>query len=183
MEFPSSVTAIINSAAAKYPSDINRAVTIAERLIRRLPEFDELVSMLVRDSILGKIHDARHCANIRMKRDAGAYGGPAKVVSGLSDAVNRVAESVYYNFAIDGKALGNIMGDELKRIAGDERAKSDGHMFNYRLCQRLAAMVPEGKRVRDAVTEKKLKSIFRDLERGDDGPKRNGLDIRPQPAA
>ena len=164
MEFPKSVEAIVDRAAKKFPSDISKAIDQADKEIRKLPEFDELVSMLIRKAVAQLIYDARHSVTNQIKRDSGMYGGPAKVIAGLSKSVNRVAESIYA-IRIAGTMLGELFGRDLPGIADSEMAIGHGHLFNARLCQRLAALVPEDKRVQEAVKEKKLQAIFLDVLR------------------
>jgi len=162
MDYPKNVLEIVETATRKYPTDIEGAVQQAEKAVRKLPEFDELVEKLVHDSIQGLVYDVRHRLNIQMRQEAGGYGGPAKVVSGDSTAANRM-EMDLYRYNIAGTSLGNMKGEELVPTADAERAKGEGCLFNSRLCRRLAAIVPEGKAVRDVVSATKLRSIFMEV--------------------
>lgn len=169
MDFPDSVWDEVKASYRKYPDDIPASVREAETRIRRLPEYSELVAMLVTSSVQQLIYDARHQSNGVLRRAAGVYGGPAKVTDSGSNAVQRVYAS-YYSYCIDGRTLGMIKGAELADIADNEESTANGHHFNARLCRRLAAMVPADKLVKDVVTERKLKGLFRDEGERDDPP-------------
>jgi hypothetical protein len=168
MDYPASLSTVISKAAAQHPQDIDKAVTCAAKAARKLPDFSEWVDQLVNSQLRNMIHDARHSHNTRLRREAGDFGGPAKV--GLSTgAANEVAKSVYMSYAIGGTVLGAVLGSELKAIAASEHEKAQGHAFNVRLCSRLAAMVPDDKRVSEALTEGKLKRLFVELQKSKGG--------------
>lgn len=167
MEIPENVLRIVEEMAAKYPADIPKAIERAEKDIRSLPEFDELVSMLVRNTVQELVYDARHRANTRMRREAGDYGGQAKVVSGNSACLGRVCVSVY-SYHIAGTKLGLVKGADLEAIAESERAIASGHLFNVRLCSKLKGLVPADKCVQEVVSEKKLRALFKSCSREED---------------
>jgi hypothetical protein len=160
-EIPRPVLDIIDRAATRYGDDIPKAVTAAEKAIRKLPDFAELAGMFVRHAVQEMLYDSRHKTNTATRKAEGKYGGPGKVVAGASDAVGRAAESVYLYF-IGGKTLGALRGDELPLIAESESAKATGHEFNARLCERLRPLVKDNKTVRESVSERKLRQIFHD---------------------
>jgi len=154
---------IVRVAVEKHPENIEDAIKQAEHDIRKLPSFAKLVSDLVRSAIGDLVYDARHQITTSIKQAACEYGGPAKVVVGASKSVNTAALSVYL-FCIAGTTLGNLRGEQLAGIIESERAIRDGHDFNVRLCERLLTLVPKKKRVRDVVSEKKLRGIFQQIE-------------------
>ena len=129
--------------------------------IKRLPEYDDFREELVVYAVRGMVHDVRHADNIKMRREAGEFGGPAKV--GVGAAVQQACQNVYAYF-IAGTTLGMILGSQLSEIANSEAAKADGHLFNTRLCRRLARLVPANKTVKQAVKESVLAKIFREEE-------------------
>ena len=161
MEFPESVLEICNAAAAKFP-DVRQGVKWANREVRKLPDYDEFIDRLVFGAVEGGVYDSRHKLNTAMRFAAGGYGGPAKVVSGGCEAVNRIAVAVY-SCRIAGTMLGLLTGKQLPAIAETESAMASGYEFNAALCRRLAKVVPEDKQVRDAVSEKKLRAIFQEI--------------------
>jgi hypothetical protein len=159
MEYPTSVLEIAERQAARFPADIDSAVNEAEKAIRRLPEFDSLVDLMVHNAVQELIYSFRHRDKVQMKNDMGQYGGPAKVTSGASAVANR-AERSAYEFHMAGTMLGLILGKDLESIAQSEAAIAHGHDFNARLCRRLMSLVPDESRVQDAVSEKRLRRLI-----------------------
>jgi hypothetical protein len=151
---------LAREAALSNPESIETAVDAALSAAQELPEFPEFTEALVRRAVRGMVEEARHSANVEMRSRAGGYGGPAKVVVG--EATARVMRSLYL-YAIGGKTLGQLTGKELAATAESEQARADGHLFNVRLCSRLAEIVPEEKSVEEAVSERKLKTIWKEL--------------------
>ena len=70
---------------------------------------------------------------------------------------------IVYNYRIGGTLLGLVFGKDLLGIAEHERAIAEGHTFNARLAEALNPIVPANKRVKDAVAEKRLQMIFRQI--------------------
>jgi hypothetical protein len=154
-----SILEIVKAAAEHHPGDIPSAVDEAEMAIRDLPDFEALISALLRSAIQELVYDARHALNTRIKRDAGYYGGPAKV-NGTSDGVQKVYESVY-RYCIGSTTLGELKGEDIPEIVEGEKAKAQGHQFNAELLEWLEAQGVKGeKRVREVVPEKKLRKNF-----------------------
>lgn len=161
--FDEALLAEVSKAARKHRDDIDHAVSCAEKAASKLPGWKDWIDDLVRGQIRNLIHGVRHQDNVTMRRDAGQYGGPAKV--GLSTgAVNRIAGECWMNYFIGGRTLGQILGKELRGIAQGEREKAEGCTFNARLCEQLAAIVPEDKSVSDAVSEAQVKKIVKGLK-------------------
>lgn len=163
MDFPEAVLALVREAEAKNPNDIDEAVETAAKKIRKLPEFDSLVDAFVTRAVRELIHDARHNETRLIKKEAGSYDAIPKV-SSVGDAVNRAAMSVYL-YRIAGRTLGDLLGSELEAIAKNENEIAEGHLFNARLMDRLRKMVPEDKRVREAVKESRLNALFKECEK------------------
>ncbi len=160
MRYSDRVLAIGRDAARTFGDDIEKATDAALRDIRQLPEYEALVDTLVRDAVREIIYEARHTANVAMKKQAGFYGGPAKVVVGTSTRMTRIYESVY-NMRVAGTMLGMVMGADLQRLADAEYAIGDGHYVNATLLKSLVGIVPVNKAVREAVTQKRLKTLLR----------------------
>ena len=55
--------------------------------------------------------------------------------------------------------------EQLQAIAVSERESAAGHIFNARLGERLAPLVPKGKTVQQAVKPAKLDSVWKDADR------------------
>lgn len=164
MEFSQNVLTAAKQAIKKFPNDVSKAVDEAEKTIRELPEFKSLVDTLVRSAIQDLVYDARHRHSVSVKRGAGCYGTPPKTLTGASPGVRRVSESVY-SFHIAGTTLGRLKGGQLLSIAENERAIATGHSFNARLCLKLKSLVKDDQTVREAVSEQRLRSIFREVQK------------------
>jgi len=79
MNFPENVLRIIVEAVRKYPDDTAKAVDEADASVRALPEFDSLVSSLVRSAIQEVAYDIKHNTkiNVKKKREASISRGKA----------------------------------------------------------------------------------------------------------
>lgn len=164
MDYPDSLKEIVKECAAANPSDIGKAVDSAFNRWRKCDEYEEWTESMIRGQLRNMIHGSRHTTNVQILRDLNSYGGPAKVGLG-SGLVNRVAAmSVLDSYCIGGRSLGDIMGGELKAIASDQQEKAAGYSRNARLCLMLATLVPDDKRVRDAVTEAKVRKLITKTE-------------------
>lgn len=161
-DLPDELLAIVKLAVQKH-NEPQPAIEEAHKSVRKRPEFQAWVDLLVQTAVAELVYRERAVINTRLKAQAGEYGKPAKVSVGQSDAVNEVY-TLYYQYKIGGTILGNVMGEELAGIGEKERALSEGHLFNARLCEELARFVPEGKRVQDCVSERKLKVLFTRLQ-------------------
>ena len=163
MKFPEEVLSIVKEANTNNPSNPEDATTEALSGVTRLSSYDELVGMLVEQAVKNLIFDDRHTINVRIKYQAGAYNAKSKTVVGDSPAVRRAEISAYlYNIA--GTSLGEVLGKDLLDIADIEDNRAEGHVFNSRLLHRLSDVVPLNKKVKNAITDKKLKGLFSELQ-------------------
>jgi hypothetical protein len=160
MQWPASVLDIATKSARKHADDIDAAVVAAEKAIRKLDEFGELIDALITDAIRQMVYEARHASNTAMKRQAGVYGQPAKVQAGTSEAVQKLYSSVY-QMRIAGTMLGLIRGSELPSLAETERSIASGHTLNAVLIESLIGLVGDDKTVQQCVSEKKLKTLLK----------------------
>lgn len=159
MQYPESVLSVARAMAAKHGDDIPRAVTEAEKLIRKLPEFDSLVDQMIRNAVREMVYDARHISNVATKRQTGHYFQEQKVDTTKSKAVLQAYKSVYA-YCVAGTQLGLLYGERLAEIAESEQSIANGHVFNAALCRKLSEIVPKGTQVKDAISEKKLRALF-----------------------
>ena len=151
---PETILEIVRKEAEAHPDDINAALQSAERRIRKLSEFEDLVNQLVSSAIRHLIHDAREAENRKQRR---AAGGPPIVNVGNCDDVLAVCEQkAWMDYFIAGRTLGSITGEELPGIAESERQKASGHSWNAALCKDIAKRVPAERQVREVLTEKQL---------------------------
>lgn len=162
MDYPEWMTAIVSKAAAQHRNSIDAAVACAEKACRKHDEFREWIDEMVRGQLRSMIHDSRHVTNVAVRREAGAYGEPAKVAA-VNESVSRVLRNVLLDYSICNVQLGQITGKQLLAFAEIEQAKADGSAFNARLCRKLAEKVPEDKSVGSVLTARKVQQIMRDL--------------------
>jgi hypothetical protein len=163
MEIPSNVIAIARDAAEKHGDDIRAAVVEAEQRIRKLAEFADFENALITNAIQEMVYDARHRWSGQLKKSSGGYNTTQNVIPGKTESFAAVTRSLY-TYCIGGQMLGSVLGASLTKIASSESAVAAGHVFNARLCRRLAGMVPEDKTVKQVVSERKLKAIFAELQ-------------------
>lgn len=166
MAFPESVLNAAEKAALKHPSDIDQAVKHWNRAVRRLPDFDEFAGDLILRAGRELIHDIRHQMNRVAKRESGEWHTTSKV-SGSLDEIERITREVYFGdvYFIDGRTLSEIKGSELADVADSERATANGHEWNARLLDKLKPVVPKGKTVKQALSDKRLRGIVSSIER------------------
>lgn len=157
--FPNEVYTIVRAAAEKFEMDISKAALKAEKQIRLLPEFPEIMDSLIKQAILDLVYSARHKMTCSIKRQTNQYGQPSKVSSAGSEAVGEASFSAY-SFCVAGTVLGAVLGEDLPSIAEQERAISSGHAYNARLLETLIPLVPKKKRVKDVISEQKLRTIM-----------------------
>lgn len=149
--YPDEFNDLTKSAADNYRDDIEGGVDFAYRRWSKSELFAQFTERMVRDAIRAKIYERRHAVNVQIRREAGFYGGKAKVSSG-SSVVNEVARNILTEYSIAGITLGRILGSNLFAIAEAEEARAEGHLFNMRVCERLAKIVPADKTVAQAVS-------------------------------
>lgn len=160
---PDSLLEIVKEAATGHPGDPEGATEWAWKQWRKDGAFQEWLEFLAKSAIRSKINDATHSTLSAMRKAAGVYGGRAKV-SIASEAVNRVESMLYLDFyQINNNVLGDIHGKALTGLAKTEQAKADGSAFNARLCTRLADIVPADKKVRECVSEARVRKLFKEL--------------------
>lgn len=165
MSMPEHVMRLIQESVTKHGSDIAKAIDVAERRIRSLPDYGEIVDSLIHRCVQELVYTARGSLTNRLKNQLGGYDQEAKVVVGESESVNGVYRSVYTHF-IGGTMLGEITGDDIDALMESETAKAKGHQFNAALLKWLQAQGVIGdKRVRDVVPESRLKKQYTRLLR------------------
>jgi len=162
VQFPKEVLGIVRKANLNHPSYPTEATAEALKGVKRLSSFEELVDTLIEHAVHDLVCDDRHSINTSIKRQSGVYYQTPKTVVGNSDAVMRAAFSVY-SYRIAGTSLGEVLGKDLIDIAVNQDNKADGHVFNSMLMRRLSSIVPDKQKVKNAITQKKLKALFAEL--------------------
>lgn len=88
MQFQEHVRKIVEDAAQRHSDNVTAATDDAEAAIRKLQDFDQLLTSLLRSSIREMVHAVFHANNVRKKREAGAYACAPKVDVANSPSVN-----------------------------------------------------------------------------------------------
>lgn len=162
MDFPASIRNAVAGACRKHPDDVPAAIDVAEKAIRKLPDFDTFVALMIHHSIQEMVYDDRHRFNGQLHKNAGA---DPKVIVGNSEAVLGVYGSIYA-YHVAGKTLGELLGSELPTVRATEQAIASGHLFNVALLEWVESQgVGDEQRVKDAIPEKKLAAQFRRLQK------------------
>jgi hypothetical protein len=160
MEYPEEVHRAVEKAEAAHPENVEAAIDAAVKAVRALPTFADFERRLVRGAVATMVYNCRHAANVLRKREAGDYGGPAKV-SATSEAVGRVAE-LWYQHRILGKTFGTMLGKELLPTAEAEANRAEGALFNVELCRGAHNLgVGDEQSVKDAISERKLNALVK----------------------
>lgn len=156
---PDGLAAAVSDAVSRH-LDPEKAI---ESLLRSVKRSGEWTDFLIAYACSDLVYDARHKMNVSVRRNAGEYGGPAKVNGESGAASNALVKSPHLHYFIAGRCLGDVFGEELGSLADCERQKAETANFHVRLLANLAERVPEGKRVRDCFTERKLANLFNSL--------------------
>ena len=151
---------LCRDAALANPESIETAVDAALVAAAELPEWGNCADALVRRAITEMVGTARHNANVAMRSQSGEYDTRAKVVAG--EAAGKVYRS-HYLYLIAGKTLGQLTGAELLTTAEAEENRASGHIFNAKLCRKLAELTPDDKTVSESVSQRKMQSIWKSL--------------------
>jgi hypothetical protein len=167
MRFPKEVYEIVAKAVEKFKSDNDESIALAtqeaEKKIRALPNFNQMIAELITSSIRELVFDERHNKNVDMKRKAGVYGPPGKVNVVSSKSV-REAAGISYQYFVAGMTLGLILGSQLPACADQERRHGEGHFKNYRFLSMLIPLVANDKRVMDCVSKKRIVMLWRQAD-------------------
>ena len=125
------------------------------------------------EAVRHRIYNQRAAQNHRILANNNGVGmkkvaksRSAQTAPMASEAVARIREEAsLFRYALGGARLGELMGGELLPLADQMKSQSSTLAFNAALLQSLAPMVPEDKRVRECVTEAKLKAVFHRLQK------------------
>lgn len=163
MNFPKGhegVQALIKKCAEDNLSSCETAATQAVKKIKKMTAYEQLIDHMFYQAVLEMVYDFRHQMNSQLKKQRNGYVNTEKVSSASSKIANKAVERSIFTFLIAGKPLGEILGGELLGIADAEEARGRGCFFNAKLCRMLGPLVPDNKKVKDVVSEKKAKEVF-----------------------
>lgn len=151
-------------AAHDHPNSIDAAVDEWFSRVSTMDHYSDWLEQFVRETGRKLIEDCRHQHNLSMRRAANGFDTKPKVVPGAESAhAARSAVANAYRYYIAGKQLGDVLWEDLERIAESEERRASGHIFNASLCRALWDRRPKsykGKAIRDAMSEKKLGELF-----------------------
>lgn len=159
-DYPASVAKIVATAVTKHRDDIDRAVEVAKGRICLLPEYPELVDLLLTDAVRHLVNDKRHSLNVALNRAAGNYSRASSAPDTSALNMAAAAATDYFNYFIAGRSLGDLAGAELPELADGEHEKGVGCFRNESILRALVPLVKGDKTVRQCVTAKKLEAIF-----------------------
>jgi hypothetical protein len=145
--------AIAAEESDKSSDDIQLAIKRTVARFKRIPNWQQALEVLLYKCAQEAVYAHRHMENIRIKKEAGEYGGPAKVTGGGMAA--KVAQQCY-EIVLAGRVLGDVTGEELDEMIDVEQQMVRGHTANVRLLKSLKPLVKPGQCVRNAVKPAKL---------------------------
>lgn len=167
MQIPDEVLAVVAKANKKY-SDIQEALDQAEREVRALPVFDDLVTTLVRHAIQDLIYSDRHQVNTKIKRETGQFNATPKVKMTGAVLASYRAERSLLDLNIQGLRLGDMTGADLRDAMGREEAQGRGSLTNSRFLRRIDSRYsPKDDQVLrtvKGVTDGELRKIWKQAE-------------------
>lgn len=166
MRYPAGLSEIICDVIEQYPTDRKAGINEAIRQWRSHDEYGNFVDMLINTAVKNCYYEKMHYKNTRMRHSQGAYGQPAKVLSGTSAVVDKVNQAViFYHYTMGGKTLGDLYGRDLADIVRNETAKANGSLFRAKLADKLRRKVPVDKKVSQVLSNKQLGNMFKQTER------------------
>jgi len=158
---PDKVLELAKQCEEPNKNDIDAAVKCWLKKVVKVKGFDGWCMELVEDAGRHMMHDIRHSRNVRTKKAAGEYGKVPKVR--LSKAVGEVHLKRYFDYAMNGTRLGDILFSELPGIAAEQRGKAKGFTFNAKLCDAIFKRAPKSNKevtIQSKLNHSTLEKIF-----------------------
>lgn len=162
MKIPKEIDIIIADAAVRIPV-AQDAIKSAYAKCLRYPQVKAAWKAFLLKYVEQGVWDGRHEANRLLKKET--FEHPKQKVFIISSAGCRRVERTWLNFSVGGKTLGDVRGDELHDIGLEEMKKSREHKFNAQLVFALEKIVPSSKKVRQVLSEKKLRNLALRIQR------------------
>ena len=149
--------------------DMSLALNDLELEVQALPEFPDLQRTLIRNALRQVLHQVRNQSN-QATRKANSLisqttASDPKVIVLNSRTVKQISKNIADSYFLGGKRLGDLYLQDLEMVAVKEQASAEGHRFNVSLCEQLMTMVGDNGTVRDYVSEKELRKLFRNLQK------------------
>ncbi len=168
MDYPKEVLDIAREAVARHPDDIEKSVDVAWDAIAGLDDYETYYDVFIRKAVAELIHQARHMNN-RVIRNGGT---PKRVPDNMqkvrmweSKSITEVYQGVY-TYALNGRMLAQMTGEDLLTAKAREMELRDGHDFNVRLCTELLKKVKATQTVEAVYKASDLERIFKRLRGG-----------------
>ena len=159
LRYPDRLYRLVQEAIAQDDS-VDDALKRVEKQWRSDKEFGRFVDEMVKDALRHLIQDARHRRISDVKKEAGEYGRPAKIGIATGATSECAMRCILDEMSIQGRLLGDITGGQLLELARKERKFAAGRLVNARLCELLAPLVPNGKAVRNVVTNEQAMGLL-----------------------
>ena len=167
--YPENVYNKIKAIVDKYDS-LPTQIIQAKKQIRKLRGFQAIVEDFIDSEITDLVYEERHSRNVNQKKNAGMYGGQAKVVPSRSSAVRGVYVSEWYTFTVGphGTMLGDMNRLDLAEARDAEEGIVIGHAFNRDFCDVLISKLKDDKStVREKVKSHEMDNIAKRLAERD----------------
>jgi hypothetical protein len=162
VDAPEQLLKMVEKANSAHPSSVDDALEFLIQKWGGHPARPAWAEELEIRALRQMLHDNRHKLMVSLRKKYGAYGAAS---TGLSTgAANAVAEMMLLDhYSINGQPLGSILGKDLPGLANGEFENGKTRMFNAELLRKLSKIVPGDKQVREAVSETRVRKLFRDL--------------------
>lgn len=165
MELPESVLAIGRKADRKHPESRASAVEEALAKIRKLPDRDRIVEAFLVSLAEQAVDRFRQGRNLAMRRQAGQFGGSAKVRVDQSPEVAKVEAWSLFDYCIGGTRLGSLRFGQIPSLLEAERSKVRTSSFHVQVLEALDRLgAPEEALVGDRISLKQMKKIWERAE-------------------
>lgn len=164
MDFPKEVLEIARSAVMDFPDDLDKSIEMAWDAIANLPDYESYHELFIRRCIQELVYQVRHMNN-RVIRNGGTPKNvrpEQKVKLWTSSKALDVYEGVY-TYAMNGRMLATMTGEDLKDARNVEAELRDGHEFNVKLCDELLKRVKAKQEVKAVFTKRQLENLFERL--------------------
>lgn len=153
---------------AQHPDDREAAISYLLERAQNHAEYGSAIMHLVRFALRHLIYKVRTELNKRIKRDEdvdyfreGKNAAPNAPNANYGEASNRIYHS-YYEYRIGGKILGElIIGEDTRAVIARAQGVIIGSQFHIELMEWIEKTGTDGKKVRDCISQIKLRKFFR----------------------
>ena len=162
MKFPEQVNQVVKESVSENLDCIEDAVDAAEKAIKKLPDFRDMIPSLVRHAIENLVCDARYNHNLVIKSDVMKNPGLPKVIVGNSRTLSDIGKSVY-DTCVAGMSLRSVtvgmLGDIIKNLDSQIDGLSSSRAF-YAWCEKKTKGMPADKPLPTVIPEEDLRKAL-----------------------